>query len=175
MPSTKFFSINRAADLLERDRRTVARALRGIAPDQRERGQDRWKLPTIVAALTAHASRTGGQQGRGGSVLEVAPIADQAEAALNAIDAGLDRLQAEPDLTRRRELAWDVGPAFGALDRALAQCIALESNDLQPALEIFRHHVIGGLIGEFLATCHWQIAGDGARSGSNVRDARSGK
>jgi hypothetical protein len=46
------FSINRAADLLERDRATLVRALRHVPPDAYQNGQPRWKLPTIISALT---------------------------------------------------------------------------------------------------------------------------
>jgi hypothetical protein len=45
------FSINRAADLLEKDRATLVRALRHVRPDGYERGQPRWRMPTIVDAL----------------------------------------------------------------------------------------------------------------------------
>src|SRR5438445_5324935 len=45
------FSINRAADLLERERQTLVRALRHVPPDGTERGQPRWRMATIVDAL----------------------------------------------------------------------------------------------------------------------------
>jgi hypothetical protein len=48
---TKLFSAFGAADSLEKDRQTVRRALRGIAPDGHENGQPRWRLTTILKAL----------------------------------------------------------------------------------------------------------------------------
>ncbi|MGY8634293.1 hypothetical protein RAD15_17595 [Bradyrhizobium sp. 14AA] len=46
------FSINRAADLLERDRATLVRALRRVPPDgYSKQGRPRWHMPTIVGAL----------------------------------------------------------------------------------------------------------------------------
>jgi hypothetical protein len=51
------FSINKAADLLERDRATLVRALRHVEPDGRERGQARYTLRTITDALAAHEAR----------------------------------------------------------------------------------------------------------------------
>jgi hypothetical protein len=45
------FSINRAADLLEKDRATLVRALRRVPADGYERGQPRWRMPTIIDAL----------------------------------------------------------------------------------------------------------------------------
>jgi hypothetical protein len=48
---TKLFSAFGAADSLEKDRQTVRRALRGVAPDGHEKGQPRWRLTTILRAL----------------------------------------------------------------------------------------------------------------------------
>jgi hypothetical protein len=45
------FSVNGAANLLEKDRQTLVRALRHVTADGFERGQPRWRLPTIVNAL----------------------------------------------------------------------------------------------------------------------------
>jgi hypothetical protein len=47
------FSINKAADLLERDRATLVRALRHVKADGAERGQPRYTMRTIVDALAA--------------------------------------------------------------------------------------------------------------------------
>jgi hypothetical protein len=45
------FGVNAAAELLERDRRSVQKSLRHVQPDKMERGQPRWKLLTILRAL----------------------------------------------------------------------------------------------------------------------------
>src|ERR1700730_16509170 len=46
------FSINAASEVLERDRRTITKALRHIPADKKERGgQKRWRLRTILDAL----------------------------------------------------------------------------------------------------------------------------
>jgi hypothetical protein len=47
----KTFSANAIADLLERDRATVVRALRNVPHDAVERKQPRWKMTTALAAL----------------------------------------------------------------------------------------------------------------------------
>jgi hypothetical protein len=48
---TPLFSINSAAEVLERDRRTVTKALRHTPPDAKQKGQPRWRLRTILDAL----------------------------------------------------------------------------------------------------------------------------
>jgi hypothetical protein len=45
------FSINGAAETLERDRRTVKKALKNVKPDKLVNKQPRWRLRTILDAL----------------------------------------------------------------------------------------------------------------------------
>ena len=54
----KLFSAFGAADLLEKDRQTVRRALRHVAPDGFEGKNPRWRLPTIIAALDARRNKS---------------------------------------------------------------------------------------------------------------------
>jgi hypothetical protein len=49
--TTRLFSINSASEILERDRRTLVKALRRVPPDGKERGADRWRLRSIIDAL----------------------------------------------------------------------------------------------------------------------------
>jgi hypothetical protein len=102
------FSVNRAADLLERDRATLVRALRHVQPDgYTERGQPRWLMPTIVDALAAppRARRDTGK------------FRDRFNLRSPALD-GMRRqyqervaqIAAEPSLDRRREMALALAP-----------------------------------------------------------------
>jgi len=47
----KVFSENALAEMLERDRATIKRAMRKVPPDATERKQPRWKLTTALEAL----------------------------------------------------------------------------------------------------------------------------
>ena len=49
--TTPMFSINAAAELLERDRRTIQKSLRHTPPDGKEGRAGRWRLKTIIDAL----------------------------------------------------------------------------------------------------------------------------
>ena len=51
------YSIHAAAEMLERDRRTLVRALRAVKPDAHEKRAPRWKLSTIFDALLQHEMR----------------------------------------------------------------------------------------------------------------------
>jgi hypothetical protein len=50
--TTPLFSINAASETLERDRRTVKKALRHVKPDKLVNKQPRWRLKTILDALS---------------------------------------------------------------------------------------------------------------------------
>jgi phage terminase Nu1 subunit (DNA packaging protein) len=61
----KLFSINRAADLLEKDRQTLVRALRHVAPDAGTPSRPLYRLATVVKALIAHETKPDGRHGKG--------------------------------------------------------------------------------------------------------------
>jgi hypothetical protein len=92
------FSINKAADLLERDRATLVRALRHVKPDGRERGQDRYTMRTITDALTAQEVRNKG------SVSDIG-VSRELEIKFSALDEQYRNVQNGPTLEDRRKLA----------------------------------------------------------------------
>jgi hypothetical protein len=93
--SKELFSINAAANLLERDRGTITRAVRDVPPDGHDKqGNARWKMCTIVAAL----GHTGGGSSR------FTAIADNLEATGDEFLAALETLRATPDVAARRKL-----------------------------------------------------------------------
>jgi phage terminase Nu1 subunit (DNA packaging protein) len=59
------FSINRAADLLEKDRQTLVRALRHVSPDAGTASRPLYRLSTVVKALIAHETKPDGRHGKG--------------------------------------------------------------------------------------------------------------
>jgi len=99
------FSVNRAADLLERDRATLVRALRHVPPDGYERGQPRWRMPTIIDALAVKPqAETGKFRDRyslRSRVLDDMRRTFEEEVAL---------IGAEPSPERRREMALQLAP-----------------------------------------------------------------
>ena len=143
------FTINSASELLERDRRTVAKALRGIPADHRDaQGHERWRLPVIIDALSA-------SHGGGASAAAI----DEIMSATEAVDHLLEQLRAAPDVEAARVILRAEGHRIGGLDRALSAALAA----LRPAevqlLQTVRDHVVGAVIGEALQACRWQIAG----------------
>jgi hypothetical protein len=102
------FSINGAADLLEKDRATLVRALRHVPPDGYERRQPRWRMPTIIDALAVKPQarcETGKFRDRysigRSKALDGMRVMFEKQLAL---------IGAEPSLDRRREMAVVLAP-----------------------------------------------------------------
>ena len=151
----RLFSINAAADALGKDRRTIDRTLVGVAPDGFEGKAPRWRLASIVKALKARSGSAGSED---------AEVIGEIERLDQALREGFERLEAEPDLAKRREMAKEIGPYIGALDSAFERANATRSDGERPLLERHRDFMMGQLIGSFLALAGWELATP-ARSG----------
>jgi len=94
---TPTFSINAAAEILEKDRRTLVKSLRHVKPDATVRGAHRWRLRTIIDALErmrpAPAAATSG-------------LTDPRLTAIHhRFDAAEEKLNALPTVATRRVFA----------------------------------------------------------------------
>ena len=109
----KTFSANAIAEMLERDRATVVRALRNTPPDATERKQPRWKMSTAVAAVDALPGtnyekprrRTTHSTGDGW-------VDERIRKAYDSVLEMYDELAAIDDLGQRRTAAKKWGPAI---------------------------------------------------------------
>jgi phage terminase Nu1 subunit (DNA packaging protein) len=59
------YTINRCAEMLERDRASVARALRNVPPDAGTPKRPLYRLATVTKALTTHHAKPDGRRGNG--------------------------------------------------------------------------------------------------------------
>jgi hypothetical protein len=107
------FSINGASEILERQRRTIKKALRHTPADSFERGQPRWRLPTIIAALQGsgnplippHQVSGDGADGK---------LEEACRAGFAKFDAAVAALEKLPTLAQRRARAVELGPMAAA-------------------------------------------------------------
>lgn len=103
----KTFGVNALAELLERDRATVVRALRDVPSDAVERGQPRWKMVTAVAALDEHRLPNVGHD----------PDHDETPAVAYAqLDAAASAMRKLETVEARRGAAKAMGPLIAATD-----------------------------------------------------------
>jgi hypothetical protein len=109
----KLFSVNALAELLELDRQTVVRALRGTPADGKERGQPRYKMKTAVTAMERHSGSDGNGQSNGNSGNAPNPP------EYSQFDTAFAALEALPTLPARRKAAIAIMPKLHAMIAAL--------------------------------------------------------
>jgi phage terminase Nu1 subunit (DNA packaging protein) len=78
------YTINKCAEMIERDRATVARALRKVPPDGGTAKRPLYRLATVVKALTAYEAKPDGRRDNGG---EAQLAAERARLAREQADA----------------------------------------------------------------------------------------
>jgi hypothetical protein len=132
--------------LLEKDRRTITKAMLGIAPDTKVNGQSRWRLRKIVDALAAQERPAAGSNS--------AAIDPDLAKAYAQFDAAFAAMEAAPSLEMRRAMAVKAAPLIADIDRQLrahgrAIGVGDELADYR-ALEIWRLTLLG-----FEKPCGW--------------------
>lgn len=106
------FSVNLAAETLERTRRTIKRALRNTPPDSRERGQPRWKMTTILGALEKNTTPP-----QAFGKIENNTLSGELERLYTEFDGRYDEVRSAPTLAKRRKLAFKLAPLIAQTDR----------------------------------------------------------
>src|ERR1700730_442258 len=109
----RLYSVNRLANELKRNQRTVSRALDGVAPDGELARGPGWLLSTAIAAMRKYEA--------GSNRFDV-PLSADDEAGPPAIAAAVDavtdlvaRMRSEESVERRRELLQTEGKRVGRL------------------------------------------------------------
>jgi hypothetical protein len=120
--------------------------LRGVPAEHKdEQGHERWRLATIIDALSTN---------RGANTA----AADEILSAGEAVEDLLSRLRAATDVEAARAILRAEGHRIGALDRALERgLIGLRPAEAQ-LLKVVRDTIIGAAIGETMECCRWQLA-----------------
>jgi hypothetical protein len=154
-PST--FSVNGAPDLLERDRRTIRRALAMVPPDAKESGNPRWRLRTVLDALDAHERRTGHERS-GMRHGDRDAVLDEIERLGAKLDAGFGQMAGEPDVARRRKMASQVGPLVGALNRAIERSHEFVPPDERPFVKLGTDQILRQAIANFMGLCQYELS-----------------
>jgi hypothetical protein len=84
-----------ASRLLERDRQTIERAVRGLTPDTFQKGKPRWRLARIVERLNERAARNRTSDA----------MSHNLERRFAELEQRYDAVRAAPTLDERRALA----------------------------------------------------------------------
>ena len=133
MTSTaKLWTLHGLSVELNRNTRTLAKALRTTRPDGKVGNYAGWYMSTALSALRRHE----GPRDVGDSNVDA--VCYDLEAVARAFDARLARMRKEQDIAKRRELAREVGPLIGrgaVFEDAQA---AEERSDIATAERLYR-------------------------------------
>jgi hypothetical protein len=162
----RLWSLSGLATELQRNVRTVARALQGVAPDGRIGKHAGWRLTTALRALAAYErqsdqlSQRSYQGGKNGAHLLSSPrvlmrVIDQIETTISTLAAAMQRTRAEPDIIKRRAMISRWGPIVGQLDSLLRQSFELQGEETW--LTPFGDKVLGTLIAEICELGGWPV------------------
>jgi hypothetical protein len=156
--TARLLGINAIAVELDKDRRTISRALRQVPPDGKaDNGNKAWFLTTALRALEMTEGR---HRAAGGGLGDDAVIIELDYAGRRMCEM-IDRLRDEPDVRRRREMVEGgqgrvVGEFFNAVERARA----FETPECRMVEQPFINIMMGRAIGEVLSLCRWEFEPD---------------
>jgi hypothetical protein len=123
----KTYPANALAEMLERDRGTLLRALRNTPADIEVHGKSQWKISTAANALALHATRGG--SGNSSAPLPSNPIDPRLQRHYDAFDAADAAMRMLPTLEARRQAAIDMGPQIAKMDLTQRQISLADGND----------------------------------------------
>jgi hypothetical protein len=147
--TARLYSLNALATELNRDRRTLGRALARVRPDgQTDAGDPAWYLTTALRALGEDHQRHDGYDDGIAAV----------EYAARQVNELLERLRAEPNIGKRRKmLQRGEGAVVGEFTQAVERVRSVHSEVRRLVEEPYVLKMYGDMISEVLALCHWQL------------------
>jgi hypothetical protein len=160
MAKKLLFSLNALSSELNRNFRTLAKAMANVKPDGKAADRrPRWFVSTAVAALAEHEKRTGRVQTRPGPQF-FDPVTEACVAAIEAsgrdVDQFLAKLRSEPTVEGRRELVeGGAAKCIGKHERALRQTVGESVH--APLREAFIDQMMDKIMGEVLGLCEWRV------------------
>jgi hypothetical protein len=116
------------------------------------------RMSKIVAALQQNADLVQHNSNGGGDIDE---LTNELEAKFAAFDAGCERLEAEPDITRRRALNDRLGVSHlvGKTERLHAQIMEARGNAPGDAMAqlVFERLILPNMIERAMTLCHIKL------------------
>ena len=141
----RLFSVNAAAELLERDRATITRSLRNVPPDGQESNSPRWTMKTIFDAMARHQGQTSSSSSD----------ADKALDDLYAeFDLAFEKMKLLPTLPKRRSAALALAPLIERTDRGFRN-ISLANGQDPDLVELRADKIYSLVLRGFEAPCKW--------------------
>ena len=137
------FTIEALANQTGFDRRTVAAALRSVAPDGQSHGRPAWYLRTAFEALQTR--QTAAVRGRDRDEEELLRL-------VTTIERWLVHARKIENIEERREFLIEIGPLVGRMDRKLT---ALDGADI--GAKIIHDYILCDTVSQFLGLMRWRL------------------
>jgi hypothetical protein len=151
--TAKLYSLNALATELQRDRRTVGKALSHVAPDGKTpAGDPAWHLTTALSALGRNEDRRSHHHG-GGDDSDIREV----EFVSRKLHDFFERLRATDVETRRKMVDNGEGAVVGEFMRVVEQARAGHSEAVRQIEQPFIDKMHGGAIGELFRLCNWEL------------------
>jgi hypothetical protein len=162
--TAKVLSINALATELDRDRRTIAKALRHVPPDgETSSGREGWYLRTAARALEFVEDRR--RQDGGSPNPQLAAQLMELERAGERCQKLLDDLVAEPDVEQRRTMVHNGrGACIGALMTAFDRLHVGRSDGAHKFERMVSDMICGRVVDDVFELCRWRLAVDDAEA-----------
>lgn len=149
----QLFGINALAVELDKDRRTIGRALRNVKPDGRSADgrHPAWRIQTCLRALEATEGRRRNDGGVDNIVIAELEFTGEKMCAL------LARLREEADIEKRRAMVKVEGHVVGAYWNALEKVREYQSPEQRAVEKPYLDKLMGQAICETLTLCQWEL------------------
>jgi hypothetical protein len=144
----KTYGVNALAETLEKDRSTMVRALRNVAPDAELGKRPQWKIATAAKALALHEANAVGSGNRNtGTNPQLEALADEFHAA----EAAMKKLKT---LSARRAAAVAMAPLIAQADKMMRQ-VGIASGKEPDYAHLLADRVFMIMLRSFEVPCGW--------------------
>jgi hypothetical protein len=151
----RLWSVNRLSTELQRNPRTLAKALADVPADGSLAGRPAWHMATAIEAMRRYEGVSNRFDGRT-SVGEPDTL-DAIEGASIKIDHMFKRMRAEPDVERRRKILEEDGRCVGRLQQAIEDDFAARDPAHRELFGPWAREQFVAIMAETLSLCEWRL------------------
>jgi hypothetical protein len=149
----KLWSINALSAELQRNPRTLAKALADVPEDGKLAGRPAWHMSTAVQALRRYEGASNRFDGR--SVGE--DRLDEIEEASAEVHEMFERMRAETDVEKRRKILDEDGRCVGRLQQAIEDDFAARDPAHRALFGPWAREQFVAIMAETLSLCEWRL------------------
>jgi hypothetical protein len=154
----KLWSVNRLSTELQRNPRTLARALTDVPEDGKLAGRPAWHMSTAVQALRRYEGGSNRFDDRLSVDEDAVPPA--ISAAVDAVQDLVARMRSEESVERRREMLQTEGKRVGRLHDLIQGDLAARGPEFPTIYGPYFKEMFAAVVAETMALAEMQLAPD---------------